>query len=301
MTVIDHARCSELLASYVRGELAPTTAEVVGAHLEICGRCAQEHRAVRALLAHGSELDDDEKQWLHRGVRAALGEAIVPRPEPSRRRARWGELVGAAAAVVLLTAGGLWIATQGDDAGDTAGTTAESAQEAPAQGGDAAALADMRVFFDANAGVVEKRDLIALGRRGFLGPPTAPGRFALNTQAESAGTEGAGADDAASTQSDVVAEFAPQQLVNRLTAAAPAGDDIVRRCANLVLESQTQRIIPVYGAFATLRDERKVEVLVLGFNFSAKPEGPLDRFMIWVWPRGSCDIPLHFVQGKIRS
>lgn len=296
MNPIDHDRCSELLPSYVRGDLRPVDSEAVAGHLADCAQCTKEHRALVALL-EGEEpgLDHEERQWLHRSVRAALADrAPLPESQALQRRARFGELMGAAAVVALLAVGGVWLATQDEDGADFGTTAEKEAAEAPAADAAARALLDGTVFFDRDAGVVDKQDLLALGRRGFS--TGSRGRTSVALQVE--GDEERAEQEAAGT----AAGAGSGDAVNELANAAPSGAELVRRCAQVVVANQPYRIAPVYGAFGKLlRDDRKVKVLVLGFRFSSESSGALDRFMVWVWPRGSCGIPLHVLQDDIRS
>jgi hypothetical protein len=87
-----------------------------------------------------------------------------------------------------------------------------------------------------------------------------------------------------------------RSYLDSLAGAAPRIDDgtLLRSCGEQVLQ-QDIPILPVYGAFGKL-DGR--DVLVLGFVYARNDA--LDRFRVWVWPRGDCDIPVLTQDGNIR-
>ncbi|MBW3594112.1 MAG: hypothetical protein KY391_00930, partial [Actinobacteria bacterium] len=89
-----------------------------------------------------------------------------------------------------------------------------------------------------------------------------------------------------------------EQLVD--SARARAGDDVaaqVEDCAEQVLET-SDPTIPTFGSVGKLDGQ---EVLVLGFAWTRRSSGPLDRYMVWAWERGSCDVAVDFVEGRIET
>ncbi|MFN2388638.1 MAG: zf-HC2 domain-containing protein [Actinomycetota bacterium] len=309
MTTIDHERCSELLPAFERGELAAPEAAAVTAHLEGCPGCTRERAAVRALVTDAgiAPLTGDERVALHRGVLDAVREApraadILPlRRAASPWRARVGQVLAAAAMIAVI---GVGLATVGgglggsdtalEGGGGGAEATKDQAVPAPETGRDAAAggsggalAPGLEPTFVRDAGKVSASSLRALGKSGFRSDR------ALNaTAGETASQEG---DESAPEGFDKDVDALAGPLLNRLARKAPGGAGLVRRCGGSVLSSQAYRIVPVYGAYARLGGRA---VLVLGFRWS-DAGGPLDRFMVWAWPRGSCDVPVAYSQGPI--
>src|SRR5918999_657810 len=107
---IDHDRCSELIAPFVRGELDERAAAEVREHLDGCDACSAEERGVRALLAAQTEppMSELERVRMHRQLENAVvaergREAKAPRRKEAGARIA---ALGAAAAAVLLVVGG---------------------------------------------------------------------------------------------------------------------------------------------------------------------------------------------------
>lgn len=296
MTGIDHDRCSELLAPFVRGELTATDAAAVQEHVKGCVGCERERLAVTRLTVPRDEqaLTADERERLHQGVHAALThEARAGSAATTAWRTRAATLMAAAAVLLVVAGGGVWLATTGG--GDEVGGAADELQQAEG-GGDAGVAADAAqgseadLEFVGDAGVVSARDLKALARSGFP---------AVLRSALAAGTaETAGADSAA--EAKLANRPAPEALLESLANTAPARAEDVRECGRTVLESQHYRVAPAYGAYARYSERDKREVLILGFRWTADRTGPLDRYMVWVWPRRSCEIPIDFYTGRIR-
>lgn len=307
---IDHQRCSELLAGYVAEELSERDRAAVEAHLGSCAECEQERVALAALAELDAEaLDDDERALLRERVEAALAPARgdVIGIEPRRgRQARWGQVVGIAASVVLLVAGLFYVGTQGlgggeDDEAAGVSEPADTTQEADAEGGarpaskgralsveDEAESTDDAAFgtageasapgplFDARAGRVTERDLTRLGRRG------APFVSYAATY----------------TVSDALA--GRDAFLDDLVAEAPdsaTGDDI-RACSERVFSGAVDAILPAYGALGRLNQQ---DALILGYAWSDRSEGPLYRWMFWAWSPGDCDgLNTLYQTGRIR-
>ena len=328
MTPITHERCSEALAAYIGGELPAPEAQDVRAHLEGCPACRGEEAGLRALIAtEPGTLTESERTRLRSGVMASLE---APSEAPSlyklqrparadtRQKTNWRARAAgamAAAAGIILVAGLFYLGAGGiggqDEAGmDAGGDTAERSQnrEGPVPAavedrGDADAAADAAVEeLESAAGA--GGDGTTATSQGFAAPLPAflsGDRRYNNARVRKLGERGLQlvlfrraytADDVPRLQEDFV-----DQLVRSAArrAGEPAGDQ-VRDCAEVVL-SREETALPAFGALGRREDQ---DVLVLGFAWSNENSGRLDRYMIWTWPRGSCDSPLDFRSGSIK-
>jgi hypothetical protein len=283
---IDHDRCSELVAPFVRGELTGRAAAEVREHLDGCVACSEEERGVRALIDADTEpsMSELERVRLHRrlddAVAAERGREAQAAPRPRATGARIAAL-GAAAAVIMAVGGFLYLGLSGGGGSDDLGA-AQGGGGAGAQGTEEAAenefaqdrVAPEPTFIDRLDRLTD-RELETTGRRG-----SAVNRFATTYRV----------DDIGETQSNSVATLAGQAPV--------ALREQIRRCAEVVFEGQPQSL-PASGRRGTYRGRT---VLVLTFAWSDAPAGPLDRFMVWVWPEGgSCDTPVAYRFGTIKS
>jgi hypothetical protein len=70
----------------------------------------------------------------------------------------------------------------------------------------------------------------------------------------------------------------------------------VRECSESVAASQGT-VVPTYGAEGEYRGE---DALLVGF-VSGSNGGPLNRYMLWLWPKGSCDVPLEYLSGPLKK
>lgn len=278
---MDHDRCSELIAPFVRGEVFGHDAAEVREHLDGCDVCSAEERAVRTLLAHETQPDmsEIERVRLHRRLEDAVA-AEGARDEDRRPRASWGPRIAAwgATAAVLASVGGflyLGLSGGGDDqfAGGGEGGGAAREADAPAEDESAERVAPEPTFIDRLDRLTD-RDLEAIGSKD------APAsQFARAYRV----------DDVVENQSDAVASLAGQ-------APAPLQEQI-RRCAEVVIEGQPQSL-PASGRRGTYQGRT---VLVLTFAWSGDSSGPLDRYMVWAWPEGgSCDTPIAYRFGTIK-
>jgi hypothetical protein len=137
---------------------------------------------------------------------------------------------------------------------------AAAAQEgAPAP--DAAAEVPPR--FDASAGSLTTEDLSAFGRSGDLFQAFA----------------------AAYRPRDGKTLYGP--FLETLVDESPGLRPEIEQCAATLPRDGS--LIPAYGALAEY-DER--DALVLGFVTSDPGSAEIDRYLIWVWERGSCDQPI---------
>jgi hypothetical protein len=283
---IDHDRCSELITPFVRGELTGRAAAEVSEHLDGCAACSAEERGVRALLDADTEpsMSELERVRLHRRLDDAVAaesgrEVQAARPRGAGARvAAWG----AAAAVMMAVGGFLYLGLSGGGGSDDLNAAQRGGGGAGAEGTDEAAenefaqdrVAPEPTFIDRLDRLTD-RDLEATGGRG-----TATRQFANAYRV----------DDIDETRSNSVATLAGQAPV--------ALREQIRRCAEVVFEGQPQSL-PASGRRGTYRGRT---VLVLTFAWSDDPAGPLDRFMVWVWPEGgSCDNPVAYRFGTIKS
>jgi anti-sigma factor RsiW len=318
---IDHERCSESLGAYLRDELDADTRRAVATHLAGCEECELELRGLTALTAEPAapdSLTDDERVALHRSL--AASRSISAKTIAPARRSPWARVapaLGAAALIVLGVFALVRLDLQGgDDEGDAAGADRaleEQAEPLPATevevGGPDIASNQPKALSDA-AGEAAA---------GGAAPAEEFGSVDESRTAASRGAVAARFDpDAGSFDADDLRRYAANQspftvfplsyrasdadaplsrsYLESLAGAAPRIDDgtLLRSCSEQVLQ-QDIPILPVYGAFGKL-DGR--DVLVLGFVYARN--GELDRFRVWVWPRGDCDIPVLTQDGNIR-
>lgn len=311
MTEMTHERCSELLQAYVAGDLPAGEAERVRAHLDDCEDCRAEETAVAALAAHETEpLTELERARLHRDLFQELwpgtrANADLAAPAPGPGWKRWiVPALGSAAAVLValvVVTGGL--SGGGDDqAGGADGGGSEAALESSQQaiepagrGGGADAVGDRKTEkgdafstaagvggasaynaggpqpqFDAEAGDLSAEQLSALGRtsdlfRGFA--------------------DGYTVDDVDGLRS---------RFVRRLASQSGAASAQVRECAATL--PQDEPILPAYGATGTYDDR---DALVLGFVTNDAGSASLDRYLMWVWTKGSCRTPIDTLFERI--
>jgi len=107
------------LSEYIDGELDSTERAAIEAHLATCGRCYATLGELRQVVARAKSLEDTppaKDLWV--GIRAGLTPGRRPGVSrdttPSRRRFSLtvGQLLAASIALVLLSAGGMWLATR---------------------------------------------------------------------------------------------------------------------------------------------------------------------------------------------
>ena len=306
---IDHERCSELLAPFVRGELDDRRAAEVRAHLGDCARCSQE-RAALVALTQGEipPLSELERARLRRVV---LSEAI-PMPDEggsaapaagARRGARLYQILGTAAALAVIGGFaylGLSGGMGGMDGNDAATSTAGDAGGAGrADEGSRQAVEDAETFqrkgkasdatgsttleaaappsptFEGDLGPVDEKRLNKLGRSGL---PLVIFSRSYTT------------DDVSDNQQAFIEEVAAQ-------APTARGEDI-RVCAG-TLSEQFPNSLLAYAALAEFED--RGDILVLAFAWTDEPSGPLAQSMVWAWSIGDCGgIPAHYSKNVIR-
>jgi hypothetical protein len=110
------------LSEYIDGELDNTERAALEAHLETCGHCYATLADLRQVVSRAKALEDREPaKDLWAGIRAGLTPArgAVPgRPaiRPSGRRFSFSvpQLLAASIALVLMSGGGMWLASRSD-------------------------------------------------------------------------------------------------------------------------------------------------------------------------------------------
>ena len=304
---IDHERCSELLQSYARSELDAPDDRLVERHLDSCAECRSELHGLRALQAvDTSPLDAREKHRLHAAVDEALtparDKAAVPAPRPWLQR--FAPSLGAAALLLVALVVALNGGTIGGGGDESSPALRERGGGQGADAGGAAPAAD-------SPGAEEKADP----------PSSAPRDDKADTEMESlesAGTAGAPKpnfraglvnDIGELSESKWMQEFAAFYTVAdaekrvdgylaRLSADAPTeARRQVEACGDMVDES-AKALLPATGAYGRIANQPS---LVLGFVYSDEERGPLNNYMVWAWPRGSCSDRLDYETGPIEN
>lgn len=307
----DHEQLSDLLPALLDGRLAPAEAAELEAHLAGCDQCRAERRGLELLRAEpGEGLTAGERAALERGVMAGIaGEPEVATVVPFEPRRRFGARVAGtlgAAAVIALFATFVYFGISGGGDDDESGGESPARVEQESGGADFAE--EDRAYENGDGGVDEEAGA-AVGDTTAgtaLAAPTP--RFVvedepltgadLQKRGESslASVRFATAYRANSSVDD--GRSLLEQLVDSAHAAAgPEVAEQVEECASQVLDTQDPTI-PTFGSVGEL-DGR--EVLVLGFAWSRKSSGPLNRYMVWAWERGDCDVAVDFIDGKIET
>lgn len=303
MDDMTHDRCSELLHDYVGGGLDRDLAAEVSSHLAGCEDCRAEERTLTALLASEPPLDELERARLHRALTQELfadpANADVAGGPGSPSWRRWiAPAAGSAAAVLvalLVVTGGLM--GGGEDSADSGSTAVQPAQglndegaaEAEGGGGDleSAASEPLRAQDGAAQGA-------GAGK---------PGEFVYDAdgpQPEFELTDALSSEELSEIgrTSDLFRSFSRRYTVadvpalsdrflNRLVESSGAAERQARRCAKTLPEGQ--EALPAYGA--TGRYEGR-KALVLGFVADGGGSPRLDRYLMWVWAKGSCKQPI---------
>ena len=103
---------------------------------------------------------------------------------------------------------------------------------------------------------------------------------------------------AAAYRAEDVDDLTPTFIVE-LAEGAPEGAAVqVTECADLVVTSREFPTLPAAAAHGVFRKE---DSLLLGFVWTEQETGPLDNYVIYVWPVGSCSTPSHSQSGRIRT
>lgn len=334
MKQLDHERCSESLSAYLDGSLDAEERGAVEGHLQGCTSCTAELEALQSLLAQEVEpLSADESGRLRTAVRAA----IDSRPTevttsaatviPARRawRYRGAQLLGAAALIILgvvfvrsLDLGGVGPQGAAVGGGGSTGESAEISTEldfqgvpSPGQdpfqsesigatsggGGAGGSIADAegepqekalqyakvprrarsdapRPLYVRGAGRISDRKLTLIGRYGLP--------LVLFPRAYRA-------IDAVDLQQQFL-----QQLANAAETEARA--EQIMECGSSVL-ARPDPALPALATFGRFQDR---PTLVLAFAWTDAPDGRLDRFMVWAWPKGNCEAVPNYRAGSIK-
>lgn len=293
---IDHDRCSELLAAYVRNELDAPDHSEVERHLSTCVACQGEESALRALL--GTEvppLSDEDRVALHRTVWAAVAPRKATVVPLRRRRERTAQILGAAALLAVLATGLFYLVGTGggDFGGDAATVEAGGGESQDSQAGGGAGAART------NDEALENKEESAAAQ---------PAQDAVRARPTFAPEAGMVTDDELRdvARSKLFRNFsdlgskttrARARLTSDLARQAPEDlSDQVRSCARRVYDTSSGGVLPAYGAAGELEGRK---VLVLGFAHSKAAGGPLDRFMFWAWPQGGCKPLVDYQEGPI--
>ena len=313
---LDHVSGS--LPAFLAGELARDEADRVIEHLAECAACRQEARAVELLRGPaGDPMTSSERLALEHRVMAGIA-GDDPTPAPVRKRtpgrARLAQALGAAA--VLATVGTFFYlggmsggdgqsdAGSGISGGDTVDEAGEPEMDREARRGDSGtdSLADAAGGSGGGAADAGKSAGAGVPASNVPGP-----RFSIAADPytpadlERLGESGLDSVRFANYYSadDADGRFTLlEQLVrsaDKTSGASVAAQ--VEECGTQVLDSKDP-IIPTFGAIGRLRDQ---DVVVLGFAWTRRATGPLDRYMVWAWERGSCDTAVDFVDGRIEA
>lgn len=328
---MDHERTSELLRPFAAGELSASESTALRAHLDSCEQCRAELTVVQRLIAPEDGLSEQES----RSLRAAVLGAIAT-PEPVRTadvvpiRARGWRLAQALGVAAILVIGAVMVAnlfdgfggadgasTAGMDAAeesgavadiqdslsfrkdrarvrDVAGSTLDSApleaQAEQPEGGDAdtggasgaggsgykankSRPAPVRPLYVRGAGRLNDRRLTLIGRFGLplvLFPQAFTGADALDMQ---------------------------EDFLVQLANAAETDEraDQVIECGAQVI-SRPDPVLPALATFGKLEGD---QVFVLALAWSDTTDGPLDHYMVWVWPALDCEALPTYRAGSI--
>ena len=286
MRELDHDRCSELLPSFLAGELEHRKAIAVERHLHACAECRAERRALQALAMAGPPLTPSERSELHAAIERALPESVDEVPVPASRtagegRRRWrSRLAPALGAAALLGAIAVGVVQLGD--------LATSPDRAEVGAGGGGGEADQGASSERAAASPEAASLAAGPRWiGSLGSVT-PDELSRK------GARGRELRFVANAFQAVAARTKAQAFTDELVTRAPAGlADSIRACVKQVTELG-YTALPAFGARARLEGR---EVLVLGFAWTPA-RGALDRFMVWAFAGNTCD-PVSYQAGSV--
>ncbi|MEA2434054.1 MAG: hypothetical protein QOG54_1511 [Actinomycetota bacterium] len=323
---MNHERTSELLPALLRGELDAESQADLETHLAGCADCAAERSSLQALFAltEPEPLSEMERTRLHRAVMAAAASepegAPATVPAADAKESRWGpglyRILGAAALLVII---GVFVFSNrgANDAGlpTSAGDTTNQ-QDSPTEDNGAAveslqATDGPQAVWAGNVGQISDGELKKLAEKGFTTPSHATSKAARSSAQIAAptpandssaggvaeGSAPAGGSTGGGAAGDTTFSGA-QQAIFDLESQAPANvGPQIEECINKVIEGMPdQATIPVYAATGSYKGDK---VLVLGFLFQAELEIGYDRYMVWAFPKGSCDIPVQYLFGDL--
>ena len=305
---MDHARVSELLSAYERGELGAADVRTVDAHVRECPDCAQELRGLKALNASSVEpLTHAERAVLRERIAAAVAEdatQTVIAPPRSAWWVRFGPALAGAATIALVVSGvaflgwGGGLDSSGDAAGGGTGSGAPESVEGDggADAGGRATAGGSAAVFAGDLGEITSQALTRDTRERTLRglPDRLTGLSPYASEAQPASEDG----------SDTLSgEAAPSPNSNRHTRRTMANLGALQiqtdratgrqiaECVATVTEEFPFPSVPVYAATATLDGDR---VLVVGFTWRKSPDARGREFMVWAWPIGDCRVPVFY-------
>jgi hypothetical protein len=299
---MDHARCSESLPLYLRGELEPARADAVRRHLDVCEQCSAERRALEVLEAGALEpLSAGERNRIHAAISEAVAEESTQTVLAPARKPLWTRLAPAlagAATLLLIVVGALYLGDAGTGF-DTAGEGGGSPEGAPDalrvedSGAGQGTVTDDAAGTALYAGDIGKVTVSSLGRDTRRRALLRNGGEA--DTAFSAADETAGGDATEPEAGEEAAKLDAGDAADNLRVLRAQADIAVGRqmadCARSVASAVPYETVPVYAAKATLKGDR---VLLMGFKWAKREGRELDRFMLWAWPIGDCRIPVFY-------
>jgi Putative zinc-finger len=303
-TPIDHAQCSELLADHVHGALDDDRRAAVDEHLSGCSDCSAERSALAALAgAEGAAMTAAERERLHSGVMAAthVQRAIVVAPRRGFG-ARLYPALAAAATLVGLIAGGVYLSTEGADDAPTEVALDEADQPTPRpqtedsdlqesapEASGAAKVGNRSSQFDAAQG----QTLEAASLSGVF--VTDAGELTTKSLRRLGHREEPFQTFRSLLVSDVP-DVRPDLLSSVLDQTPDAYSNDVGSCAQQVFDADRTTVL-TYGALGRYEKE---DVLALGFVASPGDGRRLDQYQIWLWRQGDCSFPRQIFSGSIR-
>jgi hypothetical protein len=158
---------TDRLSEYLDEELSASEREALEAHLPECGACAQALDELRRVAARAGALEERppaDNLWPGIAARiAAKGEA-APRGPGRQVAFTVPQLAAAAAALVLLTAGGMWLALPSRDGGPLAVQPAgiQAQPVSAAASNFDAAVADLQRLLDERRGQLDSATIRVL-------------------------------------------------------------------------------------------------------------------------------------------
>ena len=315
---LSHERCSELLPGFLEGALPGDDARLVEDHLASCEECRMEKLGLETLTTGEIEgLTAMERAALERGVMGGISEdtattEVIPLAPRRRIGARVAGALGAAAVVAVIatlayfgSSGGLDEATMGGaDTGERAEENAVGERDRSGRGGRRRHRVAAGKVSDSTALNAESETGTAFDTA--QGPAPVPTFRVEERRLSGPVLQKRGASSLDSVRAAAYYSYddtsGARTLLEQLVDAArtSAGDEVadqVDECATRVLET-SDPAVPTFGILGTLDDR---EVLVLGFAYTRASSGNLDRYMVWAWERGSCEVAVDFVEGKIET
>ena len=298
MTELSHDRCSELLETYVSGDLDAAERRSVDEHLTACSDCSLELVAVRALTEPVVAMSGTERDELARAVRAA-----VASPQ-KRSMSEWfgRRLAPALGAVAFLAIAVIALVSLPKDSpsptavgGTDGGTTMESQTEEmrPAPAPEAAQKDQAGTLSDTAAGTTTGSGSGAGGTAG--GDPARNSGTATSLEASASQVGRANfmmePSTFAATGISLPALVPPRRGIDAYsydatTLALAAPNDrvarLIRECSERTIATSPHPLTPSSAAYYA------DDVLVIGFVW-ADPSTFRLNFEVRGWTDGNCD------------